>query len=113
MQLRRIMGHGAVLVSLTAGGLSFGLVETANAVGGNCSSIRQEKEDTGYNSFRVRARCSSLQADSRAQGVLDKVGASDPETAWFTQLNTYKYSNYTECDPINTCNNTRVKIEHV
>jgi hypothetical protein len=57
--------------------------------------------------------CSSLQADSKAKGVLDKSGASDPETAWFTQLNTYKYSNYTTCSPLASCNNTRVEIAHV
>lgn len=112
MNARRFFSQFAA-VSIAAGGVLFIAPQHAEATGGNCSSIRQEKEDTGYNSFRVRASCSSLQADSKAKGVLEKAGASDPETAWFTALNTYKYSNYTTCSPLATCNNTRVDIGHV
>lgn len=112
MNSLRMLSKAAVMV-VAAGTLMAVTPSSAEAVGGNCSSIRQEKEDTGFNSFRVRARCSSLQADSKAKGVLEKAAASDPETAWFTQLNTYKYSNYTTCDFLNTCNNTRVTISRV
>jgi hypothetical protein len=109
---RRVLSHTVALALMTGTVLAI-VAPQAEAVGGNCSSVRQEKDDTGYNSYRVRARCSSLNADSKAKGVLDKSGASDPETTWFTQLNTYKYSNYTTCDIFNTCNNTRVDIAHV
>ena len=83
-----------------------GVPQTAEAYGGNCSSSRQK--DTGFiDKFRVRASCSSLQANSKALGWLDRTGDPDVDTGWFTVLNTYRYSAYVSC--ILTCNNTYTK----
>lgn len=58
---------------------------------------------------RVRARCSSLQADSMAQGVLDRTYSVDAQTQWFTALNTDYFSDW-RTGPIS---GTYVKIAHV
>lgn len=84
--------------------------QSASAVGGSCSSIRQEDERLGPNAYRVRARCTAMEGDSKARGVLDVAFANDEETAWFTVLYTYKYSDWRYCT---SCNNTRVDIAHV
>lgn len=112
MMRARFLGTLALL-GLTAGGLVVGMAQSANAVGGNCSSTRQEKEDWGPNSFRVRAVCSSLQANTKARGTLDVALNNDKSTIWFTGLNKYYYSGYTDCGPSFSCTNTRIELAQV
>lgn len=99
----------AAVCALAAAGVALAPAE-ANAVGGNCS-IALEKKVVSWNPdvYRVRAWCSSLQADSRAQGVLDRTASLDAQTPWFTALNTNYYSEY-KVGPIA---GTYVKISHL
>jgi hypothetical protein len=82
----------------------------ANAVGGNCSSALEKKAVSFQpDVYRVRAWCSSLQADSRAQGVLDRTASLDAQTQWFTGLNINYYSDY----KIGPIAGTYTKISHL
>jgi hypothetical protein len=66
----------------------------AEAVGGSCHSNMEKKVyDHLPDGYRVRAICSSLDSDSKAQGVLDRLG-NDCETAWFTTVNKNYYSSW-------------------
>jgi len=93
---------------MLSGGVAVVFVGSADAVSGSCTSSRQEREIWGPNSFRVRAKCSSLGSDSKARGVLDIASEPDMQTGWFTDLNTYHYSSYYRCTF--SCSNTRVDI---
>lgn len=108
----KLLRFGAAAAFVITGATAIG-AGNANAVGGNCSSSRETKSHIGPDEYRVRASCASLQADSKARGVLDINLANDYETVWFTALNTSKYSGYTYCIYPNTCNNTYVRIAHV
>jgi hypothetical protein len=71
-------------------------VPAAHAVGGDCSSYREKKAQTARpDAYRVRAICRSLDAESKARGVLVvNNGNPDYHTAWFTGLNTNYYSDW-------------------
>jgi hypothetical protein len=112
MSMTRLAARGAVIGVLTLSCLT-GFVQTAEAVGGSCSSTRQKDEVFGPDHYRVRASCSSLQGDSKAQGVLDVNADNDYETSWFTTINKYYYSGWRSCVWPSTCDNTYVKLAHV
>jgi hypothetical protein len=81
----------------------------AAAVGGNCSSWAERKVvDWAPDKWRVGAKCSSLQSDSKAKGVGD-VDGPDHNTAWFTVLNTSRYSSW----GVGGIDRTRVEIARV
>ena len=104
-QKMHVLGKGIAGLMLATVAL-VGVPQVAEAHGGNCSSTRQK--DSGFiDKFRVRASCSSLQANSKAMGWLDRTGDPDVDTGWFTALNTYRYSDYVSC--LLTCNNTYTK----
>lgn len=68
------------------------------AVGGNCSTVRESQVvNLAPDNYRVRASCASLQADSKARGVLDRTGGIGSYTGWFTTLNKYYYSSWGNC----------------
>ncbi|WP_447645335.1 hypothetical protein [Nocardioides zeae] len=108
MSMKKI--RGAILAgAVLAGGYVVTTTPYAEAVGGNCSSVRQEIDVFGPNAYRVRAKCTSLQGDSKARGVLDISGDTDKRTEWFTTVNKYYYSDSYKC-VWGQCNNTRVEI---
>jgi hypothetical protein len=111
MSIKKVVASSALAVMAT-GVAVVGLALPAQAVGGNCSSVVQEKEDPFANKFRVRAICSSLQADSKARGTLIINGSGDKHTSWFTAINTYRYSDYTDLYGWEV-GGSRVEIEHV
>lgn len=88
----------AACMAAAAGVMMAGLVAVsapnAFAVGGNCTAVKENVDLTGPDGSRVRASCSSLQGDSKAQGSLDLVWAPDLYTAWFTSLNVTYRSGY-------------------
>lgn len=98
------------MVLATSGIFTTVALESAQAVGGTCSSVRQKDERFGPDYYRVRASCSSLNGDSKARGILDKNGV-DQRTQFFTTLNKYYYSSWVDC--LSGCKNTRVEIAHV
>lgn len=105
----QLLGKGIAGLMLAAVAM-VAMPQAAEAHGGNCSAIRQK--DSGFiDKFRVRASCSSLLANSKAMGWLDRTGDPDVDTGWFTVLNTYRYSDYVSC--ILTCNNTFTKTGNV
>lgn len=62
--------------------------QSAMAVGGNCTATKGTIARTGPDNYYVIARCSSLQSDSRARGILGVSGPDfDQTTSWFTTLN--------------------------
>lgn len=75
----------------------FASATPANAVGGNCSASKQEKEVTGLNQFRARAKCTSLQGDSKARPKLIRDGGPDYTGPYFTTLNKYYYTGWYTC----------------
>lgn len=116
MKFKRISSSVLASTLLGSGLLVLGVPQAAHAAepGGTCYSTDQEREDTGYNSKRVRAYCNYLRADSKAKGVLIRgLGNSDAQTAWFTVLHTYRYSEYKTCSPLAPCKGTRVEITNV
>ena len=106
-QVRVVRGAVAVALALAAGLLA---PAPAYAVGGNCSSAL-EKEERSWQPdvYRVRARCSSLQADSKAQGVLDRNVSQDGYTQWFTRIDFNYYSGWY----VGPISGTYVKISHL
>jgi hypothetical protein len=46
--------------------------------------------------YRPEGRCSSLQADSKARGALDRALAGDAYTPWFTQTGVWKSGNWAD-----------------
>lgn len=99
-----------VLASALALGCAVSTASQASAVGGNCSSAKETKRVSWQpDPSRVRAVCSSLQGDSKAQGELDVGLQPDARTPWFTTLNKSYYSQW--YDPPNY--GTRVRIERV
>lgn len=83
---------------------------SAEATGGNCSSWSESNNRPWYDRYyRVVARCSSLNADNKADGVLDRVAGRDNHTGWFTQLNTDRRSDW----GLPAIRGTYVTIAHV
>lgn len=69
---------------------------TASAYGGNCgAAVEKHVNSFSPDTFRVRASCSYLSYDSKAQGQLVVPYHSDFYTPWFTRLNTNYYSGWT------------------
>lgn len=67
----------------------------AQAVGGSCRAYEEKKAQSFRpDAYRVRAICSSLQADSKARGTLLVENAVDEHTVWFTGLNINRYSSW-------------------
>ena len=85
--------QASVVITLLGGGLLFTPTQ-AQAVGGSCHSNMEEKVIAHLpNGYRVRAICSSLDSDTKAQGKLDRPG-NDCETEWFTTVNKNYYSGW-------------------
>lgn len=105
--MRRSIAIMATTLSLAAG--SVFTASYAEAVGGNCSAW-SEKQNVSWapDKWRVAARCSYLQADSKAKGVGD-VDGPDHNTSWFTTLNTTRYSSW----GIGAIDRSRVEITRV
>jgi hypothetical protein len=66
----------------------------AHAVGGDCQTKTGHLPRLGPDHYRVEAHCTSLQADSKARGVLDLAVQGDSRTAWFTQTKVWKYGEW-------------------
>jgi hypothetical protein len=67
----------------------------AAAVGGDCQAeVEKKVRDWRPDLYRPAAYCSSLQADSKARGLLDITAVPDPSTPWFTQLKVWKYGTW-------------------
>lgn len=88
-------------------------VPQASAVGGNCEAKHNEYTRLGPipNDHQVEARCTSLQADSKAQGTLDVQAAPDLHTAWFTRKSTWYKSGWGATGE--TIRGPRVDISHL
>ncbi len=86
----------ALAIAATA---TLGPAMPAYAVGGNCTSAVEHRSQTGFDAYRVRASCSSLQSDSKARGALDFAAAVDTFTPYFTALNTSYYSDWINAYP--------------
>ena len=82
----------AVGIALLVGG-SF--LAPAQALGGTCNVWGEKTVVSGApDSWRVGAKCTSIQSDTKAQGVGVVSLYPDHKTAWFTQLNVNKYSSW-------------------
>jgi hypothetical protein len=69
----------------------------ANAIGGNCQArVGHQVRDYLPDYYRAEAYCSSLQADSKARGLLDLAASPDVGTAWFTQTKVWKVSGWND-----------------
>ena len=112
MKIPKSVAKGMV-VAIMSSALMTGFTQTAQAVGGTCTSDRQTDSKFGPDDHRVRASCSYLQGDTKAQGVLDVNLDNDYETPWFTTINKYYYSGWRACIAPSTCNNTYMKTAHV
>jgi len=86
----------ASALAMVAAGLVLSAASPASAVpGGNCAADYQEKEINWQpNKWRVGAMCASLNADSKARGVGVVSTGPDHFTAYFTQLNSWKWSSW-------------------
>jgi hypothetical protein len=87
----------SIAVAATIALISSGVVlsvssPAAAAIGGTCSAWAEYKAiDWQPDKRRVAARCSALNADTKARGYGEAIGVPDHYTAWFTALNTTKY----------------------
>ncbi|MGY1719405.1 hypothetical protein ACI8AG_10200 [Blastococcus sp. SYSU DS0552] len=100
----------AVLAMTTSllGGLVI-MAPQAGAIGGNCSAWAEKRVvDWAPDDWRVLARCSYLQADTKARGVGD-VDGPDHHTAWFTAINTTRASSWGK----GGIDRTRVEMTHI
>jgi hypothetical protein len=69
----------------------------AGAAGGNCQArVGHQVRDWLPDNYRAEAYCTSLQADSKARGLLDLTASADVGTAWFTQTKVWKYSSWND-----------------
>ncbi|WP_161965037.1 hypothetical protein [Ornithinimicrobium cerasi] len=109
MTFRRKITSFALAAMLTSGAVSLATLP-AQAVGGNCSAVKQTEAKFGPDSHRARANCASLQGDSKARGTLVRNGGPDYHTSWFTTTGKYYYTGWYTCYA--GCS-ARVQIEHV
>ncbi len=96
-------------VGVMAAGIVAVSAPGAFAVGGDCSAWAENVSLTGPDGKRAAAKCSSLHADSKAQGVLDMTAALDKHTAWFTAIGV----TYRSGHAIGPNNGAYYKIAHV
>lgn len=94
MDVRKKFSAAAASVALASVCLLSGATPAA-AIGGNCSHGMQRIDQPWWDDddYRAWARCSSLEANSKAQGELTRVGVHK-YTVWFTRLNTTYYTNW-------------------
>jgi hypothetical protein len=89
--MRRTIAVAATIAAISSGVVLSVSSPAAAAIGGNCSAWWETKAvDWQPDKKRIAARCSSLNADTKARGYGEADGP-DHYTAWFTQLNTSKY----------------------
>lgn len=69
----------------------------AYAVGGDCHANRQHQAVTGYDNYRARAACDSLDGDSMARPKLIRDGGPDYTGPYFTTLDKYYYTSWYTC----------------
>lgn len=92
MSLTNSLRRFGVLATLTASTLVLAPIPVAQAAGGTCSStLHKEVRSLRPDLFWVTARCSSLDYNSKARGVMDAPFEVDKVTSWFTRLN-YTYT---------------------
>lgn len=81
---------------LLGGALSMNSTE-ASATGGDCAAYRDcQAVPLAPDNYRVRAICSRLDYETRARGVLDRVGLPF-HTQWFTSTGRAYYSQWGNC----------------
>ena len=90
MKIRRL-SLMLILGALAFGGMQAAAPDSAFALGGNCSASTERQERILDDAFRTRARCSSLQADTKARPVLIRYGL-DSYGSYFTGLNRNYYT---------------------
>lgn len=66
----------------------------AQAIGGDCTAVR---ESGSGGTYRARASCASLNADSRARAKLVRNLGPDYTSSWFTALNVWRYTGWYTC----------------
>jgi hypothetical protein len=89
--VRRFIAIAATIASISSGVVLSISSPAAAAIGGNCSAWHEDKAvDWQPDKHRIAARCSSLNADTKARGYGEADGP-DHYTSWFTALNTSKY----------------------
>ncbi|MFI5625706.1 hypothetical protein ACIA03_19725 [Nocardioides sp. NPDC051685] len=55
------------------------------------------KHQTGLDYYRAAVRCTSIGSSSKVRATLDRSGAVDRHSAWFTTTNKTYYTNYASC----------------
>lgn len=91
----RIALRNTLLTTMAATAVLVVVPGQAQAAGGTCTATRGEQAISFQpNKYNVNARCGSLNANSKARGVLDIPADIDVSTSWFTRLNTTYSSSY-------------------
>jgi hypothetical protein len=90
--VRRSIAVAATMALISSGVVLSVSSPAAAAIGGTCSAWSETKAvDWQPDKRRIAARCSALNADTKARGYGVANGAPDHYTAWFTALNTTRY----------------------
>lgn len=95
MTSRRVALRNTLLSTMAVTAALVMIPGQAQATGGTCTATKGEQAISWEpNKYNVNARCSSLNANSKARGVLDIPADIDVSTSWFTRLNTTYSSGY-------------------
>ena len=87
------------LASLLAAGVPLAIaVAPADAVSANCTAWKQTKSQSGsLDANRAAASCTSIGSTTKVRATLDRSGASDYHSDWFTTTNKTYYSGWATC----------------
>ena len=93
--MNKTMARRAALIAGTAVLVGGSFLAPAQALGGTCTVWSEKTVVSGApDNWRVGAKCTTIQSDTKAQGVGVVSFYPDHKTPWFTQLNVNKYSSW-------------------
>lgn len=88
--------RGTLAVALVAGAPLMLTASPANAAA-SCTATKQVKHQTGLDYYRAAVRCTSIGSSTNVRATLDRSGAVDRHSAWFTTTNKTYYTAYASC----------------
>lgn len=78
-----------ILATLVASGIPLIVAAMpANALSATCSAWKETKVQTGLDQHRAAAKCTSIGSGTKVRATLDRTGATDYHSSWFTVRNT-------------------------
>ncbi|MDR2566946.1 MAG: hypothetical protein LBC97_13015 [Bifidobacteriaceae bacterium] len=86
---------------------------TATAlIGANCEAKTDSRQTTFAAEWRAKAKCTTINSDSKVQGTLVRDLAADPSTQWFTTTGTWYYTGWWPKVPFTSNPTARYTVAH-